>query len=93
MGGRHWRAKTHIISLVKELDKLIDAKVICFIEDTFYYEALDAGINIEVFEQKKRSDMSVINRLKEEIDSEGYDIIHCHGARANFIAVFLKKTK
>ncbi len=37
--------------------------------------------------------MSVINRLKEEIDSEGYDIIHCHGARANFIAVFLKKTK
>lgn len=86
-------AKTHIISLVKELDKLIDAKVICFIEDTFYYEALDAGINIEVFEQKKRSDMSVINRLKEEIDSEGYDIIHCHGARANFIAVFLKKTK
>ena len=89
-GGDTGGAKAHIISLVKELDKLIDAKVICFIEDTFYYEALDAGINIEVFEQKKRSDMSVVNRLKEEIDREGYDVIHCHGARANFIGFFLK---
>lgn len=93
-GGDTGGAKTHIISLVKELDKIIDAKVICFIEDIFYYEALDAGINIEVFKQKKRSDMSVIGRLKDEIDKEGYDIIHCHGARANFIAMFLKnKTK
>ena len=90
-GGDTGGAKTHIISLVKELDKLIDAKVICFIEDTFYYDALKAGINIEVFPQKKRSDMSVINKLKDEIDKEGYDIIHCHGARANFIGVFLKR--
>ena len=89
-GGDTGGAKTHIISLVKELNKLIDAKVICFIEDTFYYDALEAGINIEVFEQKKRSDMSVIGRLEDEINREGYDIIHCHGARANFIAMFLK---
>ncbi|WP_236909126.1 glycosyltransferase family 4 protein [Clostridium sp. Cult3] len=89
-GGDTGGAKTHIISLVKELNKLIDAKVICFIRDTFYYDALEAGINIEVFEQKKRSDMSVIGRLEDEINREGYDIIHCHGARANFIAMFLK---
>ena len=89
-GGDTGGAKTHIISLVKELGQIIDAKVICFIEDIFYYEALEAGINIEVFEQKKRSDMSVIGRLKDEIDTEGYDIVHCHGARANFIAMFLK---
>ena len=90
-GGDTGGAKTHIISLIKELDKLIDAKVICFIEDTFYYDALKAGINIEVFPQKKRSDLSVVDRLKDEIDREGYDIIHCHGARANFIGVFLKR--
>lgn len=89
-GGDTGGAKTHIISLVKELDKLMDAKVICFIEDTFYYDALEAGINIEVFEQKKRSDMSVVGRLEDEIKREDYDIIHCHGARANFIAMFLK---
>mgnify|MGYP001400274185 CR=1 FL=1 len=79
-GGDTGGAKTHIISLVKQLNKLIDAKVICFIKDTFYHEAIEAGINIEVFQQKKRTDMSVISRLITEIDKEGYDIIHCHGA-------------
>lgn len=34
--------------------------------------------------------MSVVHRLVDEINREGYDIIHCHGARANFIAMFLK---
>lgn len=52
-GGDTGGAKTHIISLAKELNKLVEIKIICFIEDAFYYEALDAGINIEVFEQKK----------------------------------------
>ncbi|MCF6463859.1 glycosyltransferase family 4 protein [Clostridium sp. Cult1] len=89
-GGDTGGAKTHIISLVKQLNKLIDAKVICFIKDTFYHEAIEAGINIEVFQQKKRTDMSVISRLITEIDKEGYDIIHCHGARANFIAMLLR---
>ncbi len=87
-GGDTGGAKTHIISLMRQLHKMIDAKVICFIKDSFYDEAVDAGIDIEVFLQKKRTDLSVINRLKDEIDREGYDIIHCHGARANFIAMF-----
>lgn len=90
-GGDTGGAKTHIISLLKGLNKLIDANVICFLEDTFYEDAKAAGINIKVFKQKSRSDMSVVNRLVEEIEKEEYDIIHCHGARANFIAMFLKR--
>lgn len=90
-GGDTGGAKTHIISLIKGIDRLIDAKIICFIEDTFYYDAKAAGINIEVYKQKNRSDMSVINRLVEEIEKENYDIVHCHGARANFNAMFLKR--
>ena len=90
-GGDTGGAKTHIISLLKGLNKLIDANVICFLEDTFYEDAKAAGINIKVFKQKSRSDMSVVNRLVEEIEKEKYDIIHCHGARANFIAMFLKR--
>jgi glycosyltransferase involved in cell wall biosynthesis len=89
-GGDTGGAKTHIISLLKGLNKRIDARIICFIEDTFYEDVLAAGIPIKVFKQKSRSDMSVIRRLTEEINQEGYDIIHCHGARANFIAQFLK---
>ena len=89
-GGDKGGAKTHIISLIKAIDKLIDAKIICFIEDTFYEDSKAAGINIEVYKQRKRSDMSVVHRLVEEIEKEKYDIVHCHGARANFIAMFLK---
>ncbi len=90
-GGDTGGAKTHIISLLKGLNKLIDANVICFLEDTFYEDAKAAGINIKVFKQKSRSDMSVVGRLVDEIEKDNYDIIHCHGARANFIAMFLKR--
>lgn len=90
-GGDTGGAKTHIISLIKSINKLIDAKIICFIEDTFYHEAKAAQIDIEVFKQKSRYDMSVVHNLIEEIKKENYDIIHCHGARANFIAMFLKR--
>lgn len=90
-GGDTGGAKTHIISLLKGLNELIDAKVVCFIEDTFYEDAKASGIDIKVYKQKSRSDMSVVNRLADIIVDDGYDIIHCHGARANFIAMFLKR--
>lgn len=35
--------------------------------------------------------MSVVHKLVEEIKKEDYDIIHCHGARANFVGMFLKR--
>ncbi len=89
-GGDTGGAKTHIISLIKGINKLSEAKIICFIEDSFYYDSKSAGINIEVYKQKKRYDMSVVGRLVNEIESKDYDIVHCHGARANFIAMFLK---
>lgn len=90
-GGDTGGAKTHIINLLKELNEIIDLKMICFLEGDFYYELKDLGINIQVFPQEKRYDMSIISKLKKEIEKEDYDIIHCHGARANFIGMFLKK--
>jgi len=90
-GGDTGGAKTHLISLMKGLDKIIDAKVICFIEDTFYKDLKEAGLDIEVYEQRSRSDLSVINRLVDEIREKEYDVVHCHGARANFIGMFLKR--
>lgn len=89
-GGDSGGAKTHILSLFHGLNKLIDAKIICFIEDSFYEDAKKAGIDIEVYEQKSRADMSVVNRLADEINSKDYNLVHCHGARANFVAMFLR---
>lgn len=90
-GGDTGGAKTHIINLLTELDKIMDVKIICFVKGDFFYDLKAKGINIEVLEQKKRYDMSIISQLKKEVKKNNYDIIHCHGARANFIAMFLKK--
>lgn len=89
-GGDVGGARTHIINLLSELQKSIDVKLICFMKEDFYYALKEDGINIEVYEQKKRYDFSVIKRLIKEIKTEKYDLIHCHGARANFIASILK---
>ena len=90
-GGDTGGAKTHVISLVKELDRLIDVNIICFIEDVFYEEALEAGIDIQVLKQSRRTDLSIIKKLRDEIEEKNYDIIHCHGARANFIGMLLAR--
>lgn len=90
-GGDTGGAKTHVLSLIKELSKTNNIKIICFIEDEFYKDGIEMGIDIEVYKQKKRYDLSIIKRLIKEIKNEDYDIIHSHGARANFISLFLKK--
>lgn len=90
-GGDSGGAKTHIFSLMKGLRGKAEAKIICFIRDTFYVEAVEHGIDIEVYPQKSRSDMSVVTKLSAEIKRGQYDMVHCHGARANFIGMFLKK--
>jgi glycosyltransferase involved in cell wall biosynthesis len=89
-GGDIGGAKTHVLSLVNELSKSIPVKVICFMEGDFYEEGKAMGLDIEVFSQKRRYDLSVVAKLEALIRKEGYSIIHSHGARANFITRFLK---
>lgn len=89
-GGDTGGAKTHIISLIKGLDKIIEPKVICFMDGDFYQDTKKAGIDIEVYNQKNRFDLSVVKKLVDLIKNKNYDIVHCHGARANFIGMFLK---
>lgn len=90
-GGDTGGAKTHIFTLMKGLSGKVETKIICFIKDTFYDEAKKRGIDIEVYPQEKRSDLSVVSRLSDEINNGKYDLVHAHGARANFICMFLKK--
>lgn len=90
-GGDTGGAKTHIFTLMKGLSGKVDTKIICFIKDTFYDEAKERGIDIELYPQEKRWDLSVISKLSDEIKNGKYDLVHAHGARANFICMFLKK--
>lgn len=90
-GGDTGGAKTHLSVLCRGLTEHADIKVICFIRDSFYDDLKAEGIDIEVFEQTARFDLSVVKRLQREVEEHSYDLIHCHGARANFIAMLLRK--
>lgn len=89
-GGDVGGAKTHVFTLVKELQKTIPIKIICFMEGSFAEEGRQMGIDIQVLEQERRYDLRVVDKLISIIKQEDFDIIHSHGARANFITRFIK---
>lgn len=90
-GGDVGGAKTHVLTLVKELQKSLYVKIICFMEGPFAQEAREMGIDITVIPQNRRYDLKVVNTLVQIIKDEGFTLIHSHGARANFITRFIKK--
>lgn len=90
-GGDTGGAKTHIINLCSKLKDIVSLKIICFMYGQFYEEVKNAGIDIDVIQQSSRFDLSVVDKIARMVETEGYDIIHCHGARANFIGMFLKR--
>ncbi len=89
-GGDTGGAKTHVFALLGVLSKKIDVKLVCFTKGVFYDELSKTDVDCELIEQKNRFDMSVLKRL-EEILACGYDVVHSHGARANFIVAQLKR--
>ncbi len=89
-GGDVGGAKTHVLTLINELQKTIPVKLICFMEGSFADEARQMGIDILVLEQERRYDLKVVDKLISIIKQEDFDIIHSHGARANFITRFIK---
>ena len=89
-GGDKGGAKTHVFTLLSALKEEIDIKVVCFTNGVFYQEIQNMPIDSELIKQRYRNDLSVIKKLVKLIRSERYNLIHAHGARANFIAMFLK---
>ncbi len=90
-GGDTGGAKTHVLSLVSGLQCKVYTKIICFMEGSFYDEAKERGINIKVLNQKSRFDLKVVDEIINTIKDEKFDIVHSHGARANFITSFVKR--
>jgi len=90
-GGDKGGAKTHVFALLSALKEDIDVTIACFMEGVFYQEIKDMPINSILIKQKFRYDMSVIKELVALIRKEQFHLIHSHGARANFIAMILKR--
>ena len=87
-GGDSGGAKTHVLSLLQDLNKSITADLVCYMEGPFAAEAREYGIPTTVF---GGSFMSSYRRTKEVIENGGYDVVHCHGSRANLMGAILKR--
>ncbi len=87
-GGDRGGAKTHVLSLLHGLNKSICADLVCYMEGSFADEARELGIPITVFPDSFISGL----RSTEKLLREGnYDLVHCHGSRANFAGSILKR--
>ncbi len=89
-GGDKGGANSHLFTLLTGLMEEIDVHIVCFMEGYFYQELKQTNIPHSLFKQKFRYDMTVIGRLAKFIRQNKYDVIHAHGARANFIASCLR---
>ena len=88
-GGDTGGAKTHVLSLLRDLNKTITAQLVCFREGEFAQDAREMGIPTEVF--GGNNIRRIVRSLTDYIKKGGYEVIHCHGARANMIGVMLRK--
>jgi len=89
-GGDKGGAKTAVFSLLMALGEKIDITVACFTEGVFYQEVQELPVKSVLFKQRFRYDLTILRRLARYIRAEGFDIVHAHGARANFICSILK---
>ena len=89
-GGDTGGAKTHVHSLLQGLGRSIQADMVCFTDGPFTQEARELGIRVDVM--AGRNPLAALKPLREKIRREGYDIIHCHGARGNLMGALLKRS-
>ena len=86
-GGDSGGAKTHVLSLLVELNKSITADLVCFMSGPFSEEAAALGIPLTVFDG---SFADSVRHVREMVKRGNYDLIHCHGSRANLIGAMVK---
>ncbi len=89
-GGDSGGAKTHVLSLLQNLNKTITAQLVCFRDGPFADEARALGIPTMIC--GGNNVLKVRRLLTDYIRREGFQLIHCHGARANMIGALLRKT-
>ncbi|MEG1997466.1 MAG: glycosyltransferase family 4 protein, partial [Clostridiales bacterium] len=91
-GGDIGGAKTHILSLGKELSKQEDYLLVSFRKGPFAQEARALGINvIEV--EKSWNIFECLQKAIQATDQFKPDVIHCHGAKANLLGIMVKNLR
>ena len=88
-GGDSGGAKTHVLSLLQNLNKTITAQLVCFRNGPFAEEARAMGIPTMICGGNNIPHLR--RELAAYIRQGGYQLIHCHGSRANMIGALLRK--
>lgn len=88
-GGDVGGAKTHVLSLLQGLSRTEQVRLVCFLEGPFAREARELGIDTVVLESNHV--LRVAGILAAEVNADGYQVVHCHGARANLIGALLQQ--
>lgn len=88
-GGDVGGAKTHVLSLLKGLGREHQILLVCFMEGPFAQEAREMGIPTEVL--PGRNIPQVIKKLRGLLERGRFEVIHCHGSRANLMGLLLKR--
>ena len=88
-GGDSGGAKTHVLSLLQNLNKTITAQLVCFRDGPFAEEARAMGIPTMICGGNNIPHLR--RELAAYIRQGGYQLIHCHGSRANMIGALLRK--
>ena len=87
-GGDSGGAKTHVLSLLQNLNKTITAQLVCFRDGPFAEEARAMGIPTMICGGNNIPHLR--RELTAYIKEGGYQLIHCHGSRANMIGALLR---
>ena len=89
-GGDSGGAKTHVLSLLQHLNRQIHAQLVCFRDGPFAQEARELEIPTMICQGNNI--LRICRQLTAYIRQEGYELIHCHGSRANMIGALLRRT-
>ena len=87
-GGDVGGAKTHVLSLVSKLSEDNEVVLVSLREGEFADDARSLGINTVVI--KNKNPLKDFSDLKRLIKKGGFDIIHCHGSKANVMISAIK---
>lgn len=87
-GGDVGGAKTHVLTLLHGLGKKNTVRLVCFMEGAFSQEARELGI--DTVTMTSRNIPALVKNLIAMINGEGFQVVHCHGSRANMIGAMLQ---
>ena len=88
-GGDVGGAKTHVLSLLRELGKEHKVKLCCFVDGPFADEAREMGIPTRIL--KHRGVFALRRELLDLIRRGEYDLLHCHGSKANVYSAWIRR--